>query len=298
MFTLLALVILSMDFALCTIWVRRVPYKWSKAILIFTASLLGGVFLYALRESSAYTLSYNARRVIGYVFSGILIADSAFMLGVLPFFCSWIIAHPMNLAEKVLPFVNAGFFVGVSVLALVFQDLHFMRMQYLSWVLVVLYCVVLLVRKRHVDDKSVRIMSLTIVFISLAMLPLVLLSMFLEFMINLALPIICSSYCIAMLVFMYIALYRNEKHIEQEVAEAPARPSALEDFPSLQSKWHITEREFEVIKLIKKGLTNKEIASELGISVNTVNNHIANIFAKTEVRSRIDLLNLLQEASW
>ena len=41
-----------------------------------------------------------------------------------------------------------------------------------------------------------------------------------------------------------------------------------------------------------------KIASELDISVNTVNNHIANIFAKTEVRSRIDLLNLLQEASW
>ena len=47
-----------------------------------------------------------------------------------------------------------------------------------------------------------------------------------------------------------------------------------------------------------KGLTQKEIAAELSISVNTVNNHIANIFTKTEVRSRIDLLNLLQEASW
>ena len=52
------------------------------------------------------------------------------------------------------------------------------------------------------------------------------------------------------------------------------------------------------VKLIKQGLTNKEIASELGISVNTVNNHIANIFSKTDVGSRIDLLNLLQEASW
>ena len=55
----------------------------------------------------------------------------------------------------------------------------------------------------------------------------------------------------------------------------------------------ITQREFEFILLIKRGLTNKEIASELSISVNTVNNHIANIFDKTDVRSRIDLLNLL-----
>jgi DNA-binding CsgD family transcriptional regulator len=33
----------------------------------------------------------------------------------------------------------------------------------------------------------------------------------------------------------------------------------------------------------------------LDISVNTVNNHVANIFAKTKVRSRIDLLNLLKQ---
>ena len=64
------------------------------------------------------------------------------------------------------------------------------------------------------------------------------------------------------------------------------------------SSYGITQREFEVILLIKRGLTNKEIASELSISVNTVNNHIANIFDKTDVRSRIDLLNLLQEAKW
>ena len=63
------------------------------------------------------------------------------------------------------------------------------------------------------------------------------------------------------------------------------------------AEYHITEREFAVIQLIRKGQTNKEIASQLDISVNTVNNHVANIFAKTKVRSRIDLLNLLKQ-SW
>ena len=51
----------------------------------------------------------------------------------------------------------------------------------------------------------------------------------------------------------------------------------------------------ELRELIKQGKTAKEIASDLDISVNTVNNHIANIYSKTEVRSRIDLLNLFQE---
>jgi len=61
------------------------------------------------------------------------------------------------------------------------------------------------------------------------------------------------------------------------------------------SKYKISEREFSVVQLIGEGLTNKEIAYKLGISVNTVNNHVANIFEKMEVKSRIDLLNLLKE---
>jgi len=66
---------------------------------------------------------------------------------------------------------------------------------------------------------------------------------------------------------------------------------ALEDL----TPYHITEREFVVIQLVSNGLTNKEIAADLGISANTVNNHVANIFSKTKVRSRIDLLNLLKQ---
>ncbi|MBO4716591.1 MAG: response regulator transcription factor, partial [Spirochaetales bacterium] len=52
------------------------------------------------------------------------------------------------------------------------------------------------------------------------------------------------------------------------------------------------------VQLICEGYTNKEIAQELSISVNTVNNHVANIFSKMGVRSRIDLLKALKEGPW
>ena len=59
-------------------------------------------------------------------------------------------------------------------------------------------------------------------------------------------------------------------------------------FESL-SKYKISEREFTVVQLICEGLTNKEIAQELSISVNTVNNHVANIFSKLEITNRKEL---------
>jgi GAF domain-containing protein len=46
-----------------------------------------------------------------------------------------------------------------------------------------------------------------------------------------------------------------------------------------------------VIALANSGLVTKEIASQLGISINTVKYHLANIYRKLGVRSRVDALN-------
>ena len=49
----------------------------------------------------------------------------------------------------------------------------------------------------------------------------------------------------------------------------------------------LTEREKEVLELIGKGLTNKEIAEKLAISIYTVENHNRHIFDKLAVNNRI-----------
>ena len=53
----------------------------------------------------------------------------------------------------------------------------------------------------------------------------------------------------------------------------------------------LTTREREVIELISKGRLEKEVASELNISVKTVNAHISNIYSKLQVRTRVEALN-------
>jgi two-component system NarL family response regulator len=48
----------------------------------------------------------------------------------------------------------------------------------------------------------------------------------------------------------------------------------------------LTEREREVLTLVGKGCSNKEIARQLSLSEKTVKNHIANIFSKLHVYDR------------
>ncbi len=60
----------------------------------------------------------------------------------------------------------------------------------------------------------------------------------------------------------------------------------------------LTERELEVIKLAAKGMSNREIAQELTISVRTVQTHLTNVFNKMGVGSRTEAVVHALRKGW
>jgi DNA-binding CsgD family transcriptional regulator/DNA-binding Lrp family transcriptional regulator len=57
----------------------------------------------------------------------------------------------------------------------------------------------------------------------------------------------------------------------------------------------MTKSELAVAQLVANGLTNREIAERLFVSPHTVNTHLRQVFAKLEVKSRVDLTRLATE---
>jgi DNA-binding CsgD family transcriptional regulator len=55
----------------------------------------------------------------------------------------------------------------------------------------------------------------------------------------------------------------------------------------------LTETEMRVAKLVGEGHTNKSAAAQLNVSANTVGTHLRSVFAKLDVRSRVQLTNQL-----
>ncbi len=61
---------------------------------------------------------------------------------------------------------------------------------------------------------------------------------------------------------------------------------------------HLTKRELEVLKLAAKGMTNREIASQLSISARTVQVHLSNVFGKLGVGSRTEAVLYAVREGW
>jgi two-component system nitrate/nitrite response regulator NarL len=99
-----------------------------------------------------------------------------------------------------------------------------------------------------------------------------------------------------------------------EVAVTPAEPGGEEDEgteeqsadtsgeittettekaqPTEQEMRPLTERELEILNLMRQGLKNREIAVELEIAESTVHKHVQNIFEKLKARNRAEAIYL------
>jgi two-component system, LuxR family, response regulator DctR len=85
--------------------------------------------------------------------------------------------------------------------------------------------------------------------------------------------------------------------IEQALERSAQVLAARAEHDRVQARLtDLTDRERDVMLLVAKGLPNKLIADQLSISVRTVEVHRARVFDKMEVKSAVELANLLRAA--
>lgn len=88
------------------------------------------------------------------------------------------------------------------------------------------------------------------------------------------------------LIFAIRTVNNGKKYFSAEISEK------MINFMSTQSISEnvLTNKETEVLELISKGLTNKEIAAKLFVSSRTIETHRANILKKLEVKNTAELI--------
>lgn len=89
---------------------------------------------------------------------------------------------------------------------------------------------------------------------------------------------------------------------EEPATEEPALPivtsaeSLEQSLSSLQDHHYLTDREIEVIRHLAQGRSKSSIGQKLFISENTVKTYVKNIYAKLDIHSKQELLDLIEKA--
>lgn len=81
---------------------------------------------------------------------------------------------------------------------------------------------------------------------------------------------------------------RGETFLSPPIAKQIIASLAARGVPREQPIESLTNREREVLRLLAEGLSNKDIAQRLYLSVRTVEGHLANVYGKLRVRSRTE----------
>lgn len=286
---MLAFAVGCMTLALAIVYRMAHKERWASFFIVFHASLLGAMMLLALQTLTKLFITGVGGHVLAIILRIIVLVDVAFLIVFIPFFTTWIIAHPWRHPYITTFSFFAALYLGLGIVAQMRPLLFFEQAQFLLFVGVIGFCLVVLIRNlSSIQNKIARTSAITIIIVSFSMVPAIMLALFFPVFKPFLYAFYFLALSITIMVFLFMEFVRLGRDEKQQTKEL-----TLSDL----AQYNITEREFAIIKLISQGLTNKEIGSELEISANTVTNHIANIFAKTQVRSRIDLLNVLKQ-SW
>ena len=91
---------------------------------------------------------------------------------------------------------------------------------------------------------------------------------------------------------------RGEVTLSPDVSGALVAQFAVQNVHDDMPFQQLSLREREILQLICRGLSNKQIAQRLYLSVRTVENRVASIYGKLSVRSRTEAMRLALERGW
>lgn len=274
----------SMTLVLSVVYHLREEYEWTKYFIVFHSSLLLSIVLQVLKVFVNIFIGTNLVALItNLVIQIILAANVGFLIIFIPYFTAWITAEPFRTPKIQIFTIIGSLYLVLNVLDMIYGTRWIFQFSLMSLFVGTLFYSVgsIIANFKNVKNNDVRIVSKATVILSFVMAPFLAISLVFPPLRIVSYPIYFMAFSIIILVFLFIYFSRVVPAVEKELTFEKAQI------------FHITKREYGVIELIQEGLTNKEIAQNLSISVNTVNNHIANIFSKVNVGSRIDLLNTL-----
>ena len=237
------------------------------------------------------THSTNTSLIVIYKLLDLLGTSFSSLLGLL-FIYSLFELKVSNIKKKLFIIISVFQFICGSIYYLFQTNSFYKYILHLSIIAVIIYEIYLIsINYKHITNKNLKQGIFFFLLITIVFLPLIVLESFkpcIEIIKNIELLKIMALPCY----FLTINIFNIVFVFKYFNAPLYLNDDKLTDY--FKKKYDITEKQSDIIELILKGHTYKQIAEELFISPKTVDNHIQNIYKKLHVSSKIQLSNFIR----
>lgn len=173
-------------------------------------------------------------------------------------------------------------------------DLKYGMIAPLIYAFVLLYVMFQAIRRKHQKDRNQN-QYLEEIAMYCAVSPWASLAVFGIVESSQLVEVLCTNSGIVMLSALFIWRSVKRARLEyQQFMEMMINGVRPELFDANCMLYHLTNREVEIIKLLRSGLKPKEIGNRLFIAERTVTTHVQNMMTKTQTRSRLELIRKLE----
>lgn len=95
------------------------------------------------------------------------------------------------------------------------------------------------------------------------------------------------------IIFFVIGIYINKRSLQKNTQSTNNQDKNID--PKKIQELGLSNREYEILVEISRGLSNKEIGEKLFVSESTVKTHISNLFLKLNAKRRTQAIQIAKE---
>lgn len=283
--------------------IERVLWLKYYIIFLFTFGIL--IFIRTIRLITLLTLpSFTSNNIFNMLYFFILTLAMALMLYFIPAFLYRFLKIKWSIKTNLSYLILSVFYFVLSIIGILTSFNIYILSSMIFYISIFYLLVVGFLNYKNIEDKTIKFIVKVLGIITILIYPVLIYQLIIyrkDFMninsIDVTLILFYTWWNLVMLGYLlwyFISMIKsNNNRISDSLCE---KNDESDNNIKLEEKievndFNLTKREKQILSYLLSGKTNKEISLIFDISLNTVNNHVANIYYKSGVKNRVELVN-------
>lgn len=283
--------------------IERVLWLKYYIIFLFTFGIL--IFIRTIRLITLLTLpSFTSNNIFNMLYFFILTLAMALMLYFIPAFLYRFLKIKWSIKTNLSYLILSVFYFVLSIIGILTSFNIYILSSMIFYISIFYLLVVGFLNYKNIEDKTIKFIVKVLGIITILIYPVLIYQLIIyrkDFMninsIDVTLMLFYTWWNLVMLCYLlwyFISMIKsNNNRISDSLCE---KNDESDNNIKLEEKievngFNLTKREKQILSYLLSGKTNKEISLIFDISLNTVNNHVANIYYKSGVKNRVELVN-------